>query len=78
MPASGPDTGSPARVDDAIAIRGPLAEKVRTLATAYGMSPSEVLSDAVLIYDGEVASGYEPGSCLRMWSWERTDSALGQ
>ena len=54
-----------------VAIRGPLAAKMRELAERAGMSLAKLLGDMVLAYEGEVQGGYEPGTCLAQWR-ERT------
>jgi hypothetical protein len=50
-----------------VAIRGPLASKMRELAERAGMSLAKLLGDMVLTYEGEVQGGYEPGTCLARW-----------
>ena len=47
-----------------VAIRGPMAARMRELAERYDMSLATLLKDALLVYEGEVAGGYEPGRCL--------------
>ena len=47
-----------------VAIRGPMAARMRELAERYDMSLAKLLKDALLVYEGEVAGGYEPGRCL--------------
>ncbi len=47
-----------------VAIRGPMAARMRELAERYDMSLARLLKDALLVYEGEVAGGYEPGRCL--------------
>jgi hypothetical protein len=42
-----------------VAIRGPLAAKMRQLAETTGMSLAKLLGDMVLAYEGEVDDGYE-------------------
>ena len=51
-----------------VAIRGPLAVKMRELAESTGMSLAKPLGDMVLVYEGEVDARYEAGTCLREWS----------
>ena len=53
-----------------VALRGPLAAKMRELAETTGMSLAKLLGDMVLAYEGEVNAGYEPGTCLGRWSGE--------
>jgi hypothetical protein len=54
-----------------VAIRGPLAAKMRELSEASGMSLARLLGDMVLVYEGEVGAGYEPATCLARWRAER-------
>jgi hypothetical protein len=46
-----------------VAIRGPLAAKMRGLADTTGMSLAKLLGDMVLVYEGQVQGGYAPGTC---------------
>ena len=48
-----------------VAIRGPLATRMRALSESHGVSLAKLLADMVLLYEGEVDGGYEIGSCLR-------------
>jgi len=50
-----------------VAIRGPLAAKMRELAEAAGLSLAKLLGDMVLAYEGQVQGGYEPGTCVARW-----------
>ena len=50
-----------------VAIRGPLAARMRQLAETTGMSLAKLLGDIVLAYEGEVDGGYEPGTSLARW-----------
>jgi len=50
-----------------VAIRGPLAAKMRELSETASMSLAKLLGDIVLVYEGEVQGGYEPGTCLARW-----------
>jgi len=50
-----------------VAIRGPLAARMRELAEATGMSLAKLLGDMVILYEGQVQRGYEPGTCLARW-----------
>jgi hypothetical protein len=50
-----------------IAVRGPLAAKVRELAEATGLSLAKLLGDMALVYEGEMQGGYEPGTRLARW-----------
>jgi hypothetical protein len=54
-----------------VAIRGPLAAKMRELAETTGMSLAKLLQDSVLVYERGIASGYEPGTSLANWTPER-------
>jgi len=47
-----------------VAIHGPIAERRRQMAERHDMSLAKLLKDALLVYEGEVAGGYEPGRCL--------------
>jgi len=47
-----------------VAIHGPIAERMRRMAERHDMSLAKLLRDALLVYEGEVAGGYEPGRCL--------------
>lgn len=47
-----------------VAIRGPIAAKLRELAERHGMSLAKLVVDAVLVYDAEVRRGYVPGTRL--------------
>jgi hypothetical protein len=53
-----------------VAVRGPIAERMRAMAERHGMSLAKLLQDMVLVYEGEVAGGYEVGTCLRGWMAE--------
>ena len=58
-----------------VAIRGPLAEKMREMAERHGMSLAKLLQDAVLVLEARVAEGYEVGTALRGWAeQEREDT----
>jgi hypothetical protein len=50
-----------------VAIRGPLAAKMRELAETTGMSLAKLLGDMLLAYEDQVQGGYEPGTCLARW-----------
>lgn len=54
-----------------VAIRGTLAAKMRALARSSGMSLARLLSDALLVYESHMETGYEPGTSLQAWQ-ERT------
>ena len=60
-----------------VAIRGPLAAKMRQLPETTGMSLAKLLGDMVLVCEGEVEAGYAPGG--RAWRGGRsTRIAAGQ
>jgi hypothetical protein len=50
-----------------VAIRGPIAAKMRVMSENTGMSLAKLLKDALLMYEGGICDGYEPGSRLRAW-----------
>ncbi len=54
-----------------VAIRGPLAEKMRELAESSGMSLSKLLQDAILLYEQELRNGYQFGTSISQWSNEQ-------
>ncbi|MBN1460006.1 MAG: hypothetical protein JXA57_10735 [Armatimonadetes bacterium] len=54
-----------------VAIRGPLADRMRALAENHGMSLSKLLKDAILVYQGQMEAGYEPGTSLTISTPER-------
>ena len=56
-----------------VAIRGPLAAKMRDLSETTGMSLAKLLQDALLVYGGQVATGYEPGTSLADWTAQQRD-----
>jgi hypothetical protein len=47
-----------------VALRGPLAAKMRELADTTGMSLAKLLGDMLLAYEGQVQGGYHPGTRL--------------
>jgi len=47
-----------------VAIRGPVATKMRQIAETAGVSLAKLLGDMLLVYEGEVEGCYEPGACL--------------
>ena len=53
-----------------VAIRGPLAAKMRELAESTGLSLAKLLGDMVLTYPGEVDAGYVPGTFPANWRVE--------
>jgi hypothetical protein len=50
-----------------VAIRGHFAERMRALSESHGMSLAKMLKDALLVYEGQIDAGYEPGTSLRRW-----------
>ena len=60
-----------------VAIRGHFAAKMRALSERTGMSLAKILKDALLVYEGDIEAGYEPGTSLRRWQ-EREAEAGGQ
>jgi len=50
-----------------VAIRGHFAERMRALSESHGMSLAKLLKDALLVYEGDIEAGYEPGTSLRRW-----------
>jgi len=55
-----------------VAIRGHFAERMRALAESTGMSLARLLKDALLVYERDMESGYEPGTSLRQWEERAT------
>ena len=56
-----------------VAIRGHFAERMRELAESHGMSLSKLLRDAILVYERDIAAGYEPGASLADWTTQQGD-----
>jgi len=56
-----------------VAIRGRFAERMRALSESHGMSLAKLLKDALLVYEGQVAAGYEPGTSLRSWQESQSE-----
>jgi hypothetical protein len=50
-----------------VAIRGHFAERMRELSESHGMSLAKLLKDSLLVYEGQIDAGYEPGTSLRSW-----------
>lgn len=50
-----------------MALRGEFATRIRALAESHGMSLANLLKDAMLVYQGDIEAGYEPGTSLRRW-----------
>jgi hypothetical protein len=46
---------------------------MRTLSESTGMSLARLLKDALLVYEGDVEGGYEPGTSLRRWQESRAE-----
>jgi hypothetical protein len=55
-----------------VAIRGHFAERMRALSESHGMSLAKLLKDALLVYEGDIEAGYEPGTSLRGWQESET------
>jgi hypothetical protein len=53
-----------------VAVRGPIAEKMREMAERHGMSLAKLLQDAVLVLEARAAEGYEVGTRLAAWRAE--------
>jgi hypothetical protein len=47
-----------------VALRGDDAARMRSLAEAHRMSLAKLLRDMMLVYEGEVNAGYQPGTRL--------------
>ncbi|MBN1460048.1 MAG: hypothetical protein JXA57_10945 [Armatimonadetes bacterium] len=60
-----------------VAIRGPLAANMRGLAESTGMSLAKLLGDMLLVYEGKVQDGYEPGTSLARWRESAAGGAQG-
>ena len=58
-----------------VAIRGHFAARMRALSETTGMSLAKLLKDALLVYDGDIAAGYEPGTSLANWTPQREEEA---
>jgi hypothetical protein len=54
-----------------VAIRGHFAERMRALSESHGMSLAKLLKDTLLVYEGQINAGYEPGTSLRGWQQEQ-------
>jgi hypothetical protein len=50
-----------------VAIRGHFAERMRALSEGHGMSLAKLLKDTLLVYEGQIDAGYEPGTSLQGW-----------
>jgi|GEM_PF-3513987 len=50
-----------------VAIRGHFAARMRALSESTGMSLAKLLKDALLVYEGDIQGGYEPGTSLQRW-----------
>ena len=51
-----------------VAYRGPLAGRFRELAEQHHLSLAKLLQDALLVYEVDIAGGYQPGTKLAEWS----------
>ena len=54
-----------------VAIRGPLAGKMREISERANLSLAKLLGDMLLAYEDRVSAGYEPGTHLARWKEER-------
>ncbi len=61
-----------------VAIRGPLADRMRELAESTGMSLSKLLKDALLVYADQVSAGYEPGRAFTNWRAGQADGGRAE
>jgi len=55
-------------------LRGHFAERMRALSESHGMSLAKLLKDTLLVYEGEIDGGYEPGTSLRRWQESAANS----
>ena len=55
-----------------VAFRGPLAGKFREIADGCHLSLAKLLKDALLVYEAQVAAGYQPGTSLVDWKAQQT------
>ena len=53
-------------------LRGHFAERMRALSETHGMSLAKLLKDSLLVYEGDIEGGYEPGTSLRGWQESQT------
>ena len=60
-----------------VAIRGPLAARMRQLAERTGLSLAKLLGDMMLTYQSDLAAGYEPGTSLRRWQEGQGEERVG-
>ena len=58
-----------------VAIRGHFAARMRALSESSGISLAKLLKDALLVYEGDIEGGYEPGSRLRGWQERQAEGA---
>jgi hypothetical protein len=58
-----------------VAIRGHFAERLRELAEGHGMSLSKLLQDSLLVYEGDIEGGYEPGTSLANWTAQHREQS---
>ena len=57
-----------------VAIRGHFAARMRALSESRGMGLAKLLKDALLVYEGDIEGGYEPGTSLRQWQERHSES----
>jgi len=60
-----------------VAIRGHFAERMRALSESHGMSLAKLLKDTLLVYEGQIEAGYEPGANLRDWQERAAQTEQG-
>jgi hypothetical protein len=54
-----------------VALRGHFADRMRELAETHGMSLSKLLKDVMLVYERDIAAGYEPGTSIAAWTTQQ-------
>ncbi len=88
QPQGGPESGTQGHVARrsrprvhadllTVAIRGPFADKMRALSESTGMSLAKLLKDALLVYEGDIEAGYEPGTSLASWTSQQRGGDAG-
>jgi len=58
-----------------VAIRGHFATRMRALSESTSMSLARLLKDALLVWEGDIEAGYEPGTSLANWAPQRREEA---
>jgi hypothetical protein len=46
---------------------------MRALSETHRMSLAKLLKDALLVFEGQIDAGYEPGTSLRGWQEHQAD-----